>query len=263
MRSTTLGGGRDVGDHVDALARDHGGGVEIARVARLVVARGLVRLMLHQLGLAAAPFLGEFVAQHAACIRRGPHVLARDVEQDAADGLVAARRHDALLGGLQRRTTPAWRRSACRPARRPRRASAPPQARARPRRRPPPRPARRAPHPPPPAPARRCRARCRGRRLPRPAPRSCRRRSATASFACSTVWIWQIISAPACLDLVRVRLHVAERQHDRGRLSLQRDVQEARVLRHAPGDEADADARVARGGRVRAPATPRCRSRRR
>ena len=46
------------------------------------------------------------------------------------------------------------------------------------------------------------------------------------------------------LDPVRKRLGVAEGKHDRGRLPLEREVEQLRLLRHAPRDEADAEART-------------------
>ena len=100
MRSTTSAAGGNVRNHVDAFARDHRGGVEIAFIARLFVARRLVGLMLEQFGLAAAPAFEEFVAQRADAVGRRPHVAPHDVEHDAADRLVAACRDDALLGGM-------------------------------------------------------------------------------------------------------------------------------------------------------------------
>ena len=169
-------------------------------VARLVVARGFVRLMLHQLGLAAAPLLGELIAQHAARIGRGPNIAPRDVEQDAADGLVAARRNDPLLGGV--RTERLLRRKEARAdqhavgAEHQRRREAAPVRDA----------ARRR--------DRNAARRIDDRRHQREgAARDAVaaglgalrdqhiRAIATASFACSTVCTWQIISAPACLIL--------------------------------------------------------------
>ena len=218
--------------------------------------------MLHQLGLAPAPALGEVVAQHAAGIGRRPHVAPRDIEQDAADGLVAARRDDALLGGLAPTASCVAKKRV--PTSTPSAPSISAAARPRPSATPPaaatgmPRAAsttagtsanvpRATPWPPASA----------------PCATSTSAPFATASFACSTRLDLADHQRAGLFDLVRVRPDVTERQHDRRRLALQRKVEQARVLRHAPGDEADADARVARRVQLARRARARCRSRRR
>ena len=68
---------------------------------------------------------------------------------------------------------------------------------------------------------------------------------AAASRASFSVWTWQIRTAPAVADLRREGRDVAEGQHDRARLSFQRDVERGGPLVQRPGDEADTDRAVA------------------
>ena len=78
--------------------------------------------------LAPDPAARMIVDQAAAGERRRPDIVAREIEDDAADAVAARRRRCAVSLPLARRI-PGWHRSACRAARRTRPASSSPPAR--------------------------------------------------------------------------------------------------------------------------------------
>ena len=86
------------------FARDHARGVEVTGGARLRVTRRLVLYVLHQLALAAKPFRRVRIAHDTAVERRGPNILPRDIEHDAAQRVVAGPVDDTTLRlGVARR----------------------------------------------------------------------------------------------------------------------------------------------------------------
>ncbi len=142
------------------------------------------------------------VDQAAAGERRRPDIVARQIEDDAADAVAAGRRADAPFRFLRRRRIPGWHRSACRAARRkpPASSSRPARGHRRCRRRLRPAPGRprdrRSPA--------RYRSWCatrHGRRPRCPARSGCRRRHRAPAAPSSSSCTWQISSAPD--DLMR------------------------------------------------------------
>ena len=198
--------------------------------------------ILQQLDFASHPAPRMIVDQAAAGKRRRPDIVARQIEDNTPDRVAAGCRADplfrffravAFLAGIKAR---AEQHAAKRPAS----SSRPSRAHRRCRLRP--QPARGRPR------DRRSLARCRSvvRDAPwPPASVPCAIRiSAPASSACraiSSFCTWQISSAPA--DLMRGANGLGspnESMTARG-CAVERDVQQFRPLRKAPGDEADAE----------------------
>ena len=228
-------------DQPDGFAGNDGGDIEIAGRLR----RGIVgcdrSARLHQLDLAARPAPHMVVDQAAPGEWRRPHIVARQSNTMPRTLLpLFAARMSCFASSAP--SPPCWHRSACPSARRTPPASASQPARAR-------RQCRRQRQPargqPPdrrsPARYRSWSARRRGRPLRFLVQSKCRRRHRAPAAPSPRFCTWQISNAPAALMLRRERRGIAERQHDGARFGVERDVQQVRLLRQTPGDEADAE----------------------
>ena len=95
-----LAGRRDIMDQPDSFAGDDGGDVKISsRLRRRIFLCNHIDV-LQQFDLAPDPAARMIVDQAAAGKRRRPDIVARQVEDDAADTVAARRGADAPLGFL-------------------------------------------------------------------------------------------------------------------------------------------------------------------
>src|SRR3954469_23075176 len=90
-----LGGRWDIMDQSDRFAGNDGGDIEISgSLRRRILGRDDIDV-LHEFDFASNPAARMIVDQAATGKRRRPDIVAREIEDDAADAVAARRRADA------------------------------------------------------------------------------------------------------------------------------------------------------------------------